>query len=246
MTAPLAGRRVVVTRATDQASELARLLEAAGASVIVVPTIAIEPPADGGAALRSAVAELAAGEWLAVTSANGAAAVLAVIGGPVLGGVRVACVGPKTAAVFEAAGVGVELLAERYVAEGLVDAFGPGEGTRVLVAQAAGARDVLAEGLSAAGWSVQAVVAYRTVPAELSDDARSEVAAADVATFTSASTVQHLVAAVGVEGVPPIIACIGPVTAAAARELGLDVTVEASEHTVAGLVEALIGHAGRA
>lgn len=240
----LAGRRVVVTRATDQAGELAAQLEAAGAEVVVVPTIAVVPPADGGAAVRAALGDLRAGEWLVVTSANGAAAVLA-SGVGLAPGVRVACVGPKTAAVLEAAGQPVALVPQVYVAEALLDAFGPGDGTTVVVTQAAGARDVLSVGLAAAGWSVEPVVAYETVPAALSAQDRAAVAAADIATFTSASTVRALVAAVGRECVPPLVACIGPITAAAARELGLTVTAEASEHTVAGLVAAVCSLSGR-
>jgi len=135
---------------------------------------------------------------------------------------------------------------ERFVGEGLVEAFpdppgGPGTG-RVVLVRAEVARDVVPEGLAARGWSVEVVPAYRTVAADIAEPAREAVARADAVTFTSSSTVEHLVAAVGVDGLPPVVATIGPVTSATARRLGLAVAVEAPEHTTAGLVAALAEH----
>ncbi|HWC10381.1 MAG TPA: uroporphyrinogen-III synthase, partial [Acidimicrobiales bacterium] len=113
---------------------------------------------------------------------------------------------------------------------------------RVLVPQGALARDTVAEGLAAKGWSVEVVEAYRTVPAAPGADVLAAAAKADAVAFTSGSTVERYLAAAGSPAVPPVVACIGPVTAAAARERGLDVTVTATEATVDGLVQAL-GHA---
>ena len=137
-----------------------------------------------------------------------------------------------------------DLVPEQFVAEALLDAFPapPAGGGRVLLARAAMARDVLPDGLRAAGWDVEVVEAYRTVAAPLTEADRAAVAAADVVTFTSSSTVERFVDAVGVGGVPPLVASIGPVTSATARRLGLTVDVEAAEHTVEGLVAALVGH----
>jgi uroporphyrinogen-III synthase len=88
---------------------------------------------------------------------------------------------------------------------------------------------------------VEVVDAYRTVPVDLDGAGRERARSADAVTFTSASSVTNFVAAAGREAVPPVVAVIGPVTAAAARELGLEVTVEAAEHSLDGLVDALVG-----
>ena len=107
------------------------------------------------------------------------------------------------------------------------------------------ARDVLPDGLRAAGWEVDVVDAYRTVPAHLTDEQRSAAATADTVTFTSSSTVERYLELLGTDAVPATVACIGPITAATARERGLEVDVEAAEHSIAGLVAALVDHAGR-
>jgi uroporphyrinogen III methyltransferase/synthase len=247
---PLFGRRIVVTRAREQASELVERLSALGAATVEVPAIEIHPPADGGAALAAAVERLAAGayEWVALTSPNGARRLLAALreaGRDVraLGGVRLAAIGPGTADVLAGSGLVPDLVPDRFVAESLVDVFpapagGDSDG-RVLLARAAVARDVLPEGLSAKGWRVDVVDAYRTESARLDEHRAAALAGAEIVTFTSSSTVTNFVAAAGREAVPPVVAAIGPVTAATAREHGLDVAVEADVHTVDGLVDAL-------
>lgn len=245
----LAGRTVVVTRATSQASSLVEALTARGAEVVAVPVIAVEEAADGGAALRTAVADLAGSgtwDWLIVTSTNGADRVgpLVAPGALPAAGVRVAAIGPGTADALARHGIATDLVPDRFVAEGLLAAFPapPSGGGRVLLAQAAGARRVLRDGLAAAGWDVVAVEAYRTVhpspPADVVDRARR----ADVITFTSASTVTGFVAAVGIDAVPPVVASIGPITSDAARAVGIDVSIEADPHTIPGLVDALVAH----
>jgi len=161
-----------------------------------------------------------------------------------LGSARVAAIGPGTSAALARHHLVADLVPERYVAEGLLDALaatsdGP---RRALVPRAAVARDVLPDGLRALGWEVDVVEAYRTRPVAPSADQREAVAAADAITFTSSSTVTNFVEAFGVGALPPLVACIGPVTSATARELGIDPTVEASEHTIDGLVAALVAH----
>ena len=246
---PLFGRRVVVSRTRAQASALSRGLRAAGAEPIEVPVIAIEDPADGGAALRSAVSGLGAYDWVVVTSPNGAERLMATLGDAGLdarafGTARVAAIGPATAAVLAGGGVRADLVPERFVAESLLEAMtGSGTPGRVLLARAEVARDVLPDGLRERGWTVDVVDAYRTVPAAVSDEQRASISRADVITFTSSSTVDRFIDAVGVEAVPPVVACIGPVTAATARGHGLTVDVEAEVHTVDGLVDALVAWA---
>jgi uroporphyrinogen III methyltransferase/synthase len=247
---PLFGRTVVVTRAREQASSLVERLTALGAATVEAPAIEIAEPDDGGAALAAAVDRLAAGsyEWLVLTSPNGARRLLAALrdrgrDARALAGTRLAAIGPGTADVLAGAHLVVDLVPERFVAESLLDAFpdaGPGGG-RVLLARAAVARDVLPDGLAERGWEADVVDAYRTRPVPL-DAARAEaVAGADVVTFTSSSTVTNFLDAVGSGKVPPVVAAIGPITAATARDNGLRVDVEAAVHTIDGLVDALCG-----
>jgi uroporphyrinogen-III synthase len=244
--APLAGLRVVVTRARPQAAELAKRLAHLGAVVVEVPVIEIAEPLDGGAALASAVDAAAAGhyDWVVVTSTNGAQRVAGALADRLLVRSRVAAIGPATADVLARAGIEVDLVPDRYVAEALVEAFpAPANAGRVLVARAAAARDVLPEGLEAMGWEVDVVEAYRTARTEVDPSLRAAAQRADVVTFTSPSTVEATVAALGADRLPAVVACIGPVTAATAREHGLEVTVEAAVHTMPGLVDALAGWA---
>jgi uroporphyrinogen III methyltransferase/synthase len=125
------------------------------------------------------------------------------------------------------------------VAEGLLDAFPDGPG-RVLVAQAEAARPVLVEGLQHKGWTVDAVVAYRTVAATVEPAVLARAAAAEAVVFTSGSTVRSFVAAAGRDAVPATVVCIGPVTAAAALDAGLTPAAVAAEHSLDGLVVALV------
>jgi uroporphyrinogen-III synthase len=110
----------------------------------------------------------------------------------------------------------------------------------VLLPRAAVARDVLPAGLRAKGWQVDVVVAYRTVPARPSAAALEAARRADAICFTSSSTVTNYLAVAGADAVPPLVACIGPITAATARDAGLTVDVVAEVHTTAGLVDALV------
>ena len=245
----LDGLRVLVTRPRAQAAALVDALEERGAVAVPVPVIEITDPDDGGEALRTALGDLVDGDWLVVTSPNGATRVgraLETIG-PV-GGFRVAAIGPGTRARCEAVGLTVDLVPDRSIAESLAAVFPdpPPQGGRVVLARAAVAREVLPEELAVRGWTVDDATAYRTVAVDVDEEGRIAAATADAVAFTSSSTVTHLVDAVGVDGLPPIVACIGPATAATARERGLEVTVEAPVHTIDGLVDALAAHAGEA
>lgn len=242
-TGPLSAKTVVVTRARAQASELSDQLTELGASVLEVPTIRIGDPSDGGAALRDAASRLDSFDWVVVTSPNGAHRLLtAAPDARSFGTAKVAAIGPGTASVLAEGDVVADLVAKRYVAEGLMEVFGVGPG-RVLIVRAAVARDVIPDGLAEKGWEVEIADAYRTLPEEIDDETKAAVGAADVVTFTSSSTVTNFLAAVGVEATPSVVAVIGPITAQTAREAGLDVTVEAEDHTISGLVAALAAHA---
>ena len=239
---PLFGRRVVVTRARHQASGLVERLRAAGAEAVEVPTIEIADPDDGGEALRAAATRVRDYDWVCFTSPNAVERFLACLSDArAFGDVRVAAVGPGTAAALATAGIVADLVPERSLAEGLVATFPHGSGReRVLLPQAAAARPVLADGLTAKGWTVDVAHAYRTVPTTPSADLLASAAKADAIAFTSASTVTSYLAAAGPGAVPPVVACIGPVTAAAAEAEGLPVTVTATDHTLDGLVAALV------
>ena len=241
---PLFGRRIVVTRAREQASGLVERLHGLGAATVELPVIEIGEPADGGAALREAARRVGDYDWVAFTSANAVTRFFAALGDVgadtrSLGGRRVAAIGPGTADALAAAGVRADLLPERFVAESLVDAFPDGPG-RVLLPRAAVARDALPEGLGRRGWTVDVVEAYRTAVGRPAPEALGAAGSADAVTFTSSSTVTNYLAVAGDVPVPPVVACIGPITADTARAAGLTVDVVAAEHTVDGLVTALI------
>lgn len=246
----LFGRRVVVTRAREQASELADRLRDLGAAVVEVPAIAIAGPADGGAALAEAATAVSAGRyrWVVVTSPNGARRFLACLrDARDLGGVRVAAMGPGTAAALLAGGIRADLVPDRFVGEALLEVFPdpPPGGGRALLARAAVARDLVPEGLRRRGWDVDVVEAYRTVAGRPTTAQLEAVERSDAVTFTSSSTVERFLDVLGDGRVPPLVACIGPITAATARRHGLDVDVVADEHTIAGLVTALVAGLGR-
>ena len=224
-----------------------------------MPLIELLPPDDGGAALAAAVHRLGDYDWLVCTSANGADRLLEALGNVAPpGDLRVAAIGPATAAVLSAGGAKVSLLPEQYVAESLLDAFpspggsgisqstkgvGPG---RVLLVRAAVARDVLPSGLRERGWSVDVVAAYRASPRRLAAGERAAAASCDTVIFTSPSVVDAFCDQPHPLPVPATVAAIGPVTAAAAGRRGLTVHVEATDHTVEGLVAALCRRAGTA
>lgn len=237
---PFADQQIVVTRTRTQASSLSARLADLGATPIEVPLIQIEDPLDSGAALTAAVARLDEYAWIAVSSPNGARRLVTAANGR-SPRANVAVVGPATGRVLESAGWPVDLVASRHVAEGLVADFPEGEGV-VLLPLAEIARDILAEGLRAKGWSPETVTAYRTVPAPVSAESRAAIASADIITFTSSSTVENFCAVVGRESLPPTVACIGPVTAATAEQLDITPTVIADVHTIDGLVDALVAH----
>jgi uroporphyrinogen-III synthase len=242
-----------VTRAREQAGELVTRLQAQGAATVEVPAIEIRDPADGGAALATAVDRLGDYDWVVLTSANGARRLLDAVrhrgrDARAFAGARLAAIGPGTAEALANATLVVDLVPPRFVAESLLDGLPAptGGGGRLLLVRAAVARDVLPEGLRTKGWDVDVVEAYRTEQAPLAEGQAAAVAGADVVTFTSSSTVSNFLAAMGGRPIPPAVAAIGPITAATAREHGLAVDVEAAVHTIDGLVDALVAWAAKA
>lgn len=245
----LAGTCVVVTRPAGEADELADALRRAGARVVAFPVIEIVDPQDGGAALAEAAADLARYRWVAFTSANAVRRLLALVpdaGALSAAGIALAAVGPATAAALAEHHLVADLVADRASAEGLADAFpvAPAPGARVLFPASAGARETLPDALRAKGWAVDVVVAYRTAPAPAPSAAMvGELEAASALTFASPSAVEAYVGLRAPGGgtlpVPPVVACIGPVTAAAARAAGFHVGLVAPRASAEGMVGAL-------
>lgn len=232
---PLTGRTIVVTRAATQAGPFVEELRTLGAIVLEVPLIDIVDPADGGAALRSAVERISSYDWVVLTSPNAAARLVSgAVSLP-----RIAVVGPGTAAVVTDAGFSVDLVADRNVGEGLVDVFPNGPG-RVLLPRAAVARDVVPRGLAAKGWTVDEVEAYRTVSVAVDPALAPLVQAADAAVFTSSSTAQSFLASLGLHAMPSTIVSIGPETTATLETAGVKVTATAHPHTLTALTALLI------
>ncbi|MBN1262445.1 MAG: uroporphyrinogen-III C-methyltransferase [Anaerolineae bacterium] len=250
---PLFGRRVLVTRASAQASRLSAQLRQVGANPVEFPTISINPPEDWGQ-LDAAIERLSTYDWVIFTSANGVRFFwerLEQAGkdARAFAGVRLAVIGPATAEALKQHGLQADLMPEKFVAEAILEAFGQVKGQHILLPRADIARETLAEGLVEAGAQVDEIDAYHTGPGETdkAEEIRRMVAAGDidVITFTSSSTVRNFVAALApLPDLPEslTVACIGPITADTAREVGLPVHVVAEDYTIDGLVESLVHH----
>ncbi len=283
--APLAGKRILVTRTREQASVLSEKLQALGAAPIEFPTIRIVPPSDWSAldaALRRLYASKGEGyDWLIFTSVNGVRICcerLQTLGYNVseiqrLHAVRLATIGPATAAAAASYGLSADLVPGEYVAEGVIAALltymqernSSIAGQRILLARAAEARRVLFTDLVGAGAKVDEVAAYDTLPVAHDDVRGHEVLhmlaqqQLDIVTFTSSSTVRNFVAWLKrceeESALPPgtlfdrvkqhtRLASIGPITSQTAQTLGLRVDIEAQEYTIDGLVDAILQHEG--
>jgi uroporphyrinogen-III synthase len=246
---PLEGRTVLVTRARDQAGELAERLEAGGATAIVAPAIELVRAPRG--ALDRAVADLAAGgfDWIVFTSRAGVDAVLERLAARKLNGSaihgRVAAVGEGTAARLREAGIEPALVPDTYTTFALSRAMPRGSG-RVLLPRADIATGELETAIAAKGWTPARVDAYRTKLARRMPALAARALRAgrvDAVTFTSASTVEgyaNMAAALGPLPSPrPRVVCIGPVTARTARDRGMEVDGVARPHTIDGLIAVL-------
>jgi uroporphyrinogen III methyltransferase/synthase len=255
-TKPLFGRRALVTRAREQASALSDLLREYGAEPVEFPVIRIAPPPDY-AELDSALHRLPEYGWVVFTSANAVRAVrdrLQALGMDIraFGEAKVAAIGPTTAGTLEEIGLKADFLPTQFVTEAVIEQWPEPDmaGVRVLLPRAKEAREILPDKLRELWAEVDVVTAYETVrDATAADRLREELLNGEiqVVTFTSSSTVKNFVESLGAEHVPQAlagitVASIGPITSQTARELGIAPTVEAKEHTIPGLVQALEEH----
>lgn len=254
---PLAATRVLVTRAATQGSALIEKLRAAGATVVAAPAIQILPPEDD-AALNAGVATIASYDWLICTSANAVRAVAERLGDATLPpSVKLAAVGTATdRSMHEAFGRHADFQPQAAIAEALGRDLPLSGGERLLWPRSALAGDALADALRARAAHVDAPIAYRTVASiellGIADAIRDR--RVDAVTFTSPSTVRHFVDGLAAAGLRfaklapdsrPAIVAIGPVTAAAAAECGLQVDATAATSDDDGLVQAVIASISR-
>jgi len=256
---PLSGRRIVVTRSREQATELIDMLEERGAEAIPAHAIRIIAAEDSGP-LEDACRNAGTFDWIIFASANAVdyfmRRLLATGDVRDLHGVRLCTVGPSTASRLHRYGIRVDLTPAEFRAEALIDALkasGSLKGQRILLPRADIARDRLADELREAGAEVAEVVAYRTVPGGGERDGEYDVyrmlldRQIDAITFASASAVRNFVSMIGQDQAADllqstIVASIGPVTAEAAQQLGIQTTVMPARYTIPDLVDALVEH----
>ena len=257
---PLFGRRVLVTRPRDQAAELVERLTMLGADAIQAPLIRIEPPTDS-APLLAAAATPDAFDWIVFSSGNAAQAFMLAVretGGDArsLKGPRLCAVGTATADKLRQYGIKVDVIPSEFRAEAVVAAItaaGPVAGQRILVRAPTSGANCLTEQLREAGAVVTDVVAYRTVlddaPREHDPDVYRLLldGRIDVVTFASPSAVRSFVKIYGAEPAADllkntVVAVIGPVTAEAAKQAGIPVTIQPATYTVAALVDGIVEH----
>jgi uroporphyrinogen III methyltransferase / synthase len=252
---PLLGKKVLITRAREQASRFAALLREYGAEPIEVPTIQIVPPGSWEP-LDRAIAGIRTYDWLIFTSVHGVQAFWARFDVQErqlsdLRGLHVCAIGPATAAALQERGIDVDVMPREYRAEAVVESLAalPMAGTRILVPRAAVARDVLPRALEACGAHVDVVEAYRTiVPVSGLEPEKwrwLQQGTIDVVTFTSSSTVTNFALLVGEMDLSQllrqaIVACIGPITAETARAHGLTPTIVSTAYTVPALARAIV------
>ncbi|NOT22244.1 MAG: uroporphyrinogen-III C-methyltransferase [Nitrospiraceae bacterium] len=256
-TKPLFGKRIVLTRAQEQAREFSQILAAYGAEPVEVPTIQIVPP-PSWQAIDDAVTRLNTYQWLIFTSVNGVKPFMerlhvAKKDTRALANLRLCAIGPRTAQELGTYGLAPDVVPAEYQAEGVIAALaavGIG-GSRILIPRAEVAREILPEQLRALGATVDVIPVYRTIVpavdvASLTEQFHDGQVA--VATFTSSSTVRNFVEIFGgQDAVRPLlarvlIACIGPITARTAEEHGLTVRIMPAENTVPALAEAIVRH----
>lgn len=256
-TRPLFGRRILVTRAREQASRLTAGLEAAGAQCIEAPAIRIEAP-ESYESLDQAIAGLAQYSWVAFTSPNGVEAFFKRLNAAGkdarhFAGAKVAAIGSETAAALAHHGIVADVVPAEFRAEAVVEALtgSVGPQDRILIPRAEQARDVLPKELIRMGADVDVVTAYRTTTGGADGESVARMLTAgeiDVVTFTSSSTVTNLLALIGEQGKSLLsgvkIACIGPITADTCREQGLQPDIIAAEYTIPGLTASIISALG--
>lgn len=248
---PLSGKRVLVTRAREQASALSAKLRVLGAEPVEFPTIKIAPPEDNFAALDLALSQLSTFDWVVFTSANGVKFAFERLreagkDARAFGLAKVAAIGPGTADVLKSHGIRADFVPTEFVAEKVLAEFPESvSGKKILIPRAAEARELLPETWTAQGADVTVAPAYRSLPdASNSDEIRQQLSAnsIDAITFASAVTVTNFVEALGADSIPANVRliCIGPITAQTCREKLREPDAVAETYTLDGLVEALI------
>lgn len=255
-TRPLFGRRIAVTRTRQQASELITALRDLGADAYELPTIRIEPlqKKEERAAFVEAIAYAHQYDWIVFTSPNGVTAFFeaffkAHADARELGAARIAAIGPGTARKIREYRFTVDLMPSEFVAEVLLEELKKThvENLRILLPRASGARELLATALEDEGAIVDDIAVYNTV-AETEDAAgglqRFCEEGADMITFTSGSTAQHFQTLLNKKNVilptECILASIGPITSSVMQELEMPIGLEAAQHDIPGLVEAIV------
>lgn len=249
----LCGKRILITRAQEQAGSLARLLAECGAQPLEFPSIEIVPP-ESWEELDQAISRLEDYTWLIFTSVNGVRYFLQRLNAlgkdfQDLKGIKICTIGPSTAKVLEKLGISVTWVPDEYRAEAIVEGLGKElVGQRVLLPRAEIARDILPKQLKALGAEIDVVTAYRTLRASSQVDQIRKLLQArevDMVTFTSPSTVKNFLNLFEQgEGIKLLgntfIACIGPITADTVKAFDLFPHVVASEYTIRGLVQAIV------
>jgi uroporphyrinogen III methyltransferase / synthase len=243
--------RVLITRPRQDAMDFAEALQANGIQTFYLPTIDIRPLADT-TALDRALSRLGCYQWLVLTSANAVDVVLERLSAVGITqfppGLKVAAVGPKTAARLITGGIQPDHVPDEYLAEAILPGLGDLAGCWVLLPTADIAHDTLPRAIQAADGIAHVITAYRTLPAEPDQQGMAAVREGlDWITFTSGSTARNFVGMLRREGLDPFhlpgrprIACIGPKTAQVAQELGFQVDLIAETYTVEGLVQAIV------
>jgi uroporphyrinogen III methyltransferase / synthase len=254
---PLFGKRVVLTRAQEQAREFSQLLAAYGAEPVEVPTIQIVPTASWQA-IDDAIISLSSYHWLIFTSVNGVRPFMdrlhaAGKDARALANLRLCAIGPRTAQELGTYGLTPDLIPTEFQAEGVIAALSHVgiHGVRILVPRAEVAREILPDQLRELGAIVEVIPVYRTIAPAMDVTSLTEQlqnGQVAVVTFTSSSTVRNFVELLGgPDKVRPllagtVVACIGPITARTAEEYGMTVTVMPPENTVPALAEAIVRH----
>ena len=251
---PLLGKRILVTRAREQARDFVELLEAQGAEVVQFPLIEFTPP-ETWAPLDKAIKRLETYRWVIFTSANGVAAFFLRLralrqDARRLGVAKICAIGPATAEALERHSIIPNVVPKEFQAEGIIEAFKQYDlrEARILLPRAEAARDLLPKELEELGATVEVVPAYRTVRADADQEMLKQLLQdrkIDLITFTSSSTVTAFMELLGTEDLKARlegvrIACIGPITATTAEGFGVTVDIQPKQYTIPALAEAVL------
>ena len=251
---PLFGRRIINTRSRGQASMLSKSLTNLGAEVIELPTIEIVPEPENSD-LKDKIKKIKDYDWLIFTSPNGVDAFFKKFLKRYndireLGNAKIACIGPGTSDAVKSYHIHVDITAKKAVAEGLIaelETADSWKNKRILLPRAKEARDVLPDTLSSWGAHVDLAVAYKTVkPADIRKSTLQDIVENryDLITFSSSSTFKNFIDLFSKEKLPDVLhnikaVSIGPITSSTMHDLNVKPLIEASEHTIPGLVRSI-------